>query len=185
MTKDDTNATLLVREISLDALSTKGSYEKIVAEPEELLAIASDFDLVEISELKSELEIHPWRRSGLRVRGHIVATVVQNCTITLEPVSQSINEPVDRVFLPEAEIESPKMDSDGVIILDADKDETPEILTGPMFNFGLIVLEQLAMEIDPYPKAPGAELSDVYQQDEIVEESPFSALAGLKTEGKD
>lgn len=184
MTKNDTDSHLFLREISLDALPAKGRYEKLFAEPDELSDIAQEFGLVALQVLKSELEVQPWR-SGLRVRGKIIAEVVQSCTITLEPVTQSIDELLDRVFLPESEIEAPPTDSEGAIILDADKDDTPEVLIGPMFNLGQIVLEQLALEIDPYPKAPGAELGDVYQQELHVRESPFSALEGLKTENKD
>lgn len=184
LTETNPQPSLMVREISLDALPAKGSYEKIAAETDELLAIAQNFSLLDISTLTAELEVHPWR-AGLRVRGRLCAQLSQSCTITLDPVPQSIDEPIERVFLPESEIKDPPTDDKGVIILDAEKDDAPDILIGPMFDLGQIVLEQLALEIEPYPRAANAELGDVYQQEDTDRESPFSALAGLKITDKD
>lgn len=184
LTETNSQPSLMVREISLDALPAKGSYEKITAEPDELLVIAQNFSLLEISALRAELEIHPWR-AGLRVQGRLFAQLSQSCTITLDPVPQSIDEPIERVFLPESDIEKPPTDAQGAIILDDEKEDAPDILVGPMFDLGQIVLEQLALEIEPYPRAANAELDDVYQQEDTVRESPFSALAELKTTDKD
>jgi len=48
-------------------------------------------------------------------------------------------------------------------------------------DLGELVVQELAVALDPYPRAPGAEVPEAYRPPEVEEESgPFAALKVLK-----
>jgi hypothetical protein len=53
-------------------------------------------------------------------------------------------------------------------------------LTGPTLDLGPIVMEHFVLAIDPYPRAPGAELPDGGEGAADSPDSPFAVLARLK-----
>jgi uncharacterized metal-binding protein YceD (DUF177 family) len=64
------------------------------------------------------------------------------------------------------------------------EDEPPEVFTGKSFDLGPVVTEHFALAIDPYPRAPGAELpTDPDAGAANQSESPFAVLAKLKKQG--
>ncbi|OYW09619.1 MAG: hypothetical protein B7Z53_02585, partial [Rhodospirillales bacterium 12-71-4] len=72
--------------------------------------------------------------------------VVQECVVTLEPVPQAVLAPLDLLLLPE-----------GTPATDDNPDSPDEIETeGGMVDLGEVVAEQLALAMDPYPRAPDA-----------------------------
>jgi uncharacterized metal-binding protein YceD (DUF177 family) len=149
--------------------------EELEATEAERLALARRFDILEVAALHASLRLRQEAGGVVRVRGRLTADVVQACVVTLDPVPQHIDEPVDLRFLPEgAEPED-------------DPEDPDEILSegGPM-DLGEAIAEQLSLALDPYPRVPGAELQpDVLEEDEPPEEAPrrpnpFAKLSALK-----
>jgi hypothetical protein len=69
---------------------------------EERAAIATQLGLGSIDALT--VKLHAVRfRGGVRVTGRLTAKVTQPSVVTLEPLTQEIAEPVDRIFLPGGE----------------------------------------------------------------------------------
>jgi hypothetical protein len=123
------------------------------------------------------------RRKGagvLHVAGEVVATVGQNCVITLEDIEQNLHEPVDVTFSPAA---AERLgDADGEASFVMTDDDTPEPLTDGSVDLGVIATEYFLLGIDPYPRKEGAVFEAAPAKD--PRESPFAALADLADPGK-
>lgn len=134
------------------------------------------------AEIKGEL---------LRVEGRLRSTVCQACVLTLEPVVAEI----EQTFLRHYGEGDPRHRADDAIDLEIFRGEGSfaqiEIVDRGRINLGEIVIEELALSLDPYPRAIGVTL-----EDELAEgghqdvgtseaasnpkESPFSVLEKLK-----
>ncbi len=91
----------------------------------------------------------PARDDGWRIEGRLDAELVQACVVTLEPVSQVVDEPVARDYVPEDEY-SPPAELD----LDPEAEDDPDPFDA-VIDPGQLALESLALTLDPYPRAPG------------------------------
>ena len=151
-------------------------------EPAQNDAIAAELDLLGLRKLRFTGQIQSSGKSDWRLTGTIGATVIQPCTITLEPVTTRVDEPVERLFvkemadLGEEEIEMPEDDTIEPLVAWID----PEA----------IMIESLCLSLPEYPRAEGATLGEsVYTQpgeapmrDEDAR--PFAGLAALKDQLK-
>jgi uncharacterized metal-binding protein YceD (DUF177 family) len=142
------------------------------ATAEERAALATRFGILGIDALRAELDLAPGQGGVTRVRGRILARVEQACVATLEPVSQAVDAAVELRILPEG---TPPSDDDP----DSPDDIESE---GDTVDLGEAVAEQLALALDPYPRAEGAavELPDDPLEDAPAKPNPFAALAKLK-----
>ena len=119
--------------------------------------------------LEATLDLAAEPGGTVRVRGHLAADVTQACVVTLDPVPQHIEEPVELRFVP-AGMESAEDDPGA-------PDEIP-MTRGGVLELGEAVAEQVALALDPYPRAKGAELPPEAQ--ESGSPGPFAALAKLR-----
>lgn len=90
-------------------------------------------------------------RSGgrLLLAGRLLAEVVQTCVVSLEPFAERIEEPVRLVLEPAADPADAALDPD-------EMDVVP--IAGTHLDLGHILYEELALRLDPHPRAPGASL---------------------------
>jgi hypothetical protein len=108
---------------------------------------------------------------GVHVVGRVQARVGQTCVVTLEPIENEVDEPIDLLFLPgaPAEAEADKL-ADGV--------EPPEPLVAGTVDLGAVATEFLMLGIDPYPRKPGVEFAA--PKADGGRDKPFAALEALK-----
>ncbi len=134
-------------------------------------------DLIALRKLRLTVTIAPVE-SGLTLTGHLGATVVQPCVVTLAPVTTRLEAPVARSYiadLPEPEGEEVEMP----------EDDSLEPL-GAVIDLGALLAEALALNLPLYPRAEGAELgAAVFAEDGVTPLSdedvkPFAGLRGLK-----
>lgn len=159
-----------------DHMPVEGREIRATASAEERGEIATFLEVSELPRLAVELTALPFR-DGIRVSGRLRAAVVQPCVVTFVPVHQDIDEPVDRVFLPGRDKPGTPL---GEVLVDPDEDDAPDYFEGPEVDLSDLVLETLALAIDPYPRAPGASVADVLPPDEDPEDLPFASLKSLK-----
>jgi hypothetical protein len=66
------------------------------------------------------------------------------------------------------------------VIVSAETEDPPEAVTGGMIDLGETAAQQMALALDPYPRAPGAEpnaaVADVGREGKDDELNPFSVL---------
>ncbi len=102
----------------------------------ERTATARFLRLAEISSLSAELLVRPWRGKGLSVTGQVKADVVQACIVTLEPVPEEVDEPVDIRFLPPDALPGPAFDLE--VEIDPEAEDLPDPLAGDGIDLGAL-----------------------------------------------
>ena len=140
--------------------------------------LAKRFDLVSLDALSARLTVFPWKKRGLRVEGHLTAELAQTCVVSLEPVPMSVDETFTLLFSPNA-VEAAK---ESEIEIDPLADEPPDLLPEEEVDLGEAVAEQLALSLDPYPRAPGVSLPVDAGSEATSEkkDNPFELLKNLK-----
>jgi uncharacterized metal-binding protein YceD (DUF177 family) len=140
----------LRRPIAVRRLSRKQPLAfDIAPEPGEAEAVARFLGVVALPRLRFRGELMPAGDDGWRIEGRLGAELVQPCVVTLDPVTQVIDETVARGYVPE-DAYSPPAELD----LDPDAEDDPDPF-GNVIDPGQLALESLALAIDPYPRAPG------------------------------
>jgi len=156
--------------LPLAHVPASGQATHISANVEERAALARRFDLLTLHALEAKLELTPGAEGVILVRGRLSAELDQACGITLVPVRQCIAEPVAWRLLPEGMEPTDGED-------DPDDIETEQNTA----DLGEALAQQLSLAIDPYPRAPGAEMpaepcgGDAH--------GPFAKLLQLKSKG--
>lgn len=153
------------------------------AGPDERAALARRFGLLELPALSAELAVRREPGDLISVSGHMSAKVVQSCVVTLEPLSQQIERDFELLYSL-ASLPEPK----GEVVIDPEGVDPPEPLPSDGLDLGEAVAEQLALALDPYPRAPGATFqgrSEAREGEGNSAESkpsgPFATLARLKS----
>jgi uncharacterized metal-binding protein YceD (DUF177 family) len=164
----------LSRTVRADTLGGTPRAMHVQAGPQEREALARRFGIAGVESLEAELDV---ARAGGEVvaRGRIVAAVVQSCVVTGEPVPERIDEAFEIHFRPE-----PAADAEEEIEL-GEGELDVIFYDGALVDLGEAVAQTLALNLDPYPRAPGA--ADALRQAGVQDESeagPFGALASLK-----
>lgn len=158
----------------------------LVASPAERAALAARFDLIDLEALAVDITVE-WLRGHafLRVGGRIRATVVQRCVVTLQPVRSEIDGPFEILY------EADGRGGREVVV----EFEDVEPLPAGELDIGEVTAEEVALMLDPYPRAPGASLeqdrfgprnagsggeSGAEKQPSAAGNRPFEVLAALK-----
>jgi uncharacterized metal-binding protein YceD (DUF177 family) len=146
------------RIVDIDRMGPAGTALDLSPTEGERAALARRFGFVGLPALSARVTVD--RRIGglIAVEGRIRGRIVQNCILTLDPVTQELDENFRLLFKPDlAEERDPES---GEALLSAQPD-APEPLSGPLLDVGEIVAEQLSLAADPYPRRPGVRLEDV------------------------
>jgi uncharacterized metal-binding protein YceD (DUF177 family) len=114
------------------------------------------------------------RGGGVHVAGQVKARVGQTCVVTLEPLENDLDEPMNVLFAPPLDAAA----KDGGADHKAGDEEPPEPLIEGKVDLGAIATEFLLLGIDPYPRKAGAEFAAVKTADNGAR--PFAALEALK-----
>lgn len=163
------------RPVRGDTLGEAPRRLTIEANADERAALARRFGLVTIARLEAEASL---TRNGEEIRavGTLTGEVTQNCVASGAPVEAMLCEPFDLVFRPEPAGTHPEEE---IELGEAELDTI--FYDGASVDIGEAVAETLLLNLDPFPRAPGAEealKAAGVKSDE--EASPFAALAGLK-----
>jgi uncharacterized metal-binding protein YceD (DUF177 family) len=147
------------RLIPLDELEEGDIHKTIEAGEEEREALARRFDLVAIDVLNASVEMRRMPGGPLvRVEGRLTADLVQRCVVTLAPLPVHIEEVFVETFGP-----------DGYRAPDGEADAgVPEIFDSGGIDLGELAAQHLSLSLDPYPRAPAA---DVLQQSRAGEDT--------------
>lgn len=158
------------RPVALGLVGPEGRWEALEADEAERAALALRLGIPAVERLRAELRLRPEPGGAVLAEGRLSAAVVQSCVVTLEPVAQRIEEDVALRLLPAG-----REPEDG-------PDEVDEIATqGGVADLGEAVAEQLALALDPYPRAPGAALP---AEAADAGEHPMAALTKLRAAPK-
>jgi uncharacterized metal-binding protein YceD (DUF177 family) len=176
-TKSKTPAAELSRVVDTSHWQGKALNIRVEASDDERRRLAARFDLRDIVSLRGQASLERIDdEDQFRLRGRLVADVVQACVVTLEPIRASVNESFERRFSAAAEPAG-----DGLV--DLEGDDPPDPLIGGKIDVGEVLAEELGLTLDPYPRLPGASL-DMAASDEPAP-GPFERLRKLRAETAD
>lgn len=156
------------RPVDIDRLPADEAVFDIAAASSEREALARRFGLLRLDRLEAQIRLKRLAGGLLRLSATLSAAVVQSCVVTLEPVPSSVG---DRFTL----IYGPAGGTQGEVTLGGEE-ELVEPLPGGFLDIGEAAAQQLSLALDPYPRAPGAELAESPTQGG-EKLSPFAALA--------
>ena len=162
------------RIVGLDRITQAGMVREIAADEAERRALAQRFAILAIDSLAARVSLRRTGRGDVGLAARITASVVQECVVTLEPVGSQIDEEVALSLRP--------VDEDALgqktVVIPADEDFEP--FSGDTLDIGELVAVELALSLDPFPRAPDADaaLGPGGTAEDLPEtsESPFRAL---------
>ncbi len=156
-----TAAAPLVRELEADSATR--------------VRIARSLDLRSLESLTAELALSGWF-DGLRIEGRWRAAATQTCGVSLEDFPVTLAGTFDLRAVPASSPHAVAVDEPEIEV-DLEADDPPDVLEGDVVDLGGYVVEHLALEIDPFPRKPGATFEPPEPTAEI---SPFAVLRQLK-----
>lgn len=158
-----------------------GLHRELEASAAERQAMADLAGVRDIVSAQAAFDVVPKSGGRVHVTGHVRARVGQTCVVTLDPIESEIDEAVDLIFAPEAEVRRLA----DLIEEGQDGEEPPEVADPPeaivngLIDLGRIATDALFLAIDPYPRKPGvifeAEVTTLDPEDH-----PFAVLKALQ-----
>lgn len=153
----------LHRPVPADRVGAKGLDFTVEANAAECAALALRMLLPGVLALRCTFRLTRLTASCVLAEGHLLANVVQTCVVSLDDFTAEIDERFRVRFVPAGQ------END-----DPDPETDDEIgYTAGVLDLGEAAAEQLALALDPYPRAPGAELPEIEPD---ADEHPFAAL---------
>ena len=174
------------RPFDTGEMSEAVAEREISANDDERAALARRFGLQALDRLSATLTVRRVRDDMFHVSGRLSAAVVQQCVVTLEPLRSSLDESVAATFVKPRAVAAKGKAGAAEEGLDSLEDEGPEPMDGDLIDLGEAVAQQLAVSLDPYPRAPGASLEAVLPRGRAAETeeekrpSPFAVLESLR-----
>ena len=161
-----------------------GLHRKLEASAAERQAIAEVGGLRAVLSAQADLDVVPKSGGRVQVTGTVRARIGQTCVVTLDPMESEIDEEVDLIFAPEAEVrrladlmEEGHDDNEQVA-------DPPEAIVNGIIDLGRLATDALFLAVDPYPRKPGV----VFEAEVIApdpEDHPFAILKALQDGKKD
>lgn len=154
---------------------------EIAPDAEARKRIAEGLGLLELRKLRLRGHLVAEGRRDWRLTAELGATVVQPCVVTLDPVTTRIDEPVARLFTPDA---TPEEVSPGEE-MEMPEDDTLEPL-GQEIDLHGVMIEALSLALPPWPRRDDAELGQMTATAEGAEPltdedtKPFAGLKALR-----
>src|SRR5471030_1618117 len=177
------------RMVDLEKMGANGSTAlEVTASEGERAALAKRFGFLGLPAFSARVTVD--RRAGgqVVVEGRLRGKIIQACILSLDPVTQELDEAFRILFRQNLAEERDPESGEAVLSAQAD---APEPLSGNMLDVGEIVAEQLSLAADPYPRRPGVKLEDVMPKPRQGERGgrppksdqrrhPFAGLASLR-----
>jgi len=168
------------RIVTPDRLGGPKVSESFEASPAERAAVARRLGTLAVDRLAADLTVKSLGGRLFRVEGRWEAAVQQACVVTLEPVPACLEGRLEASY--EADGRPGRGDLDEIEV-DPEAADPAEVLPPEGIDLGELVVQELAVALDPYPRAPGAEIPAEYRPPEVEESrGPFAALKALKGE---
>jgi uncharacterized metal-binding protein YceD (DUF177 family) len=136
--------------------------------------LAKALDVDSLERLEATVSLKAWL-DGAEIVGRWSASLTQTCVVTLDPLPAELEGDFTLRVVPEGSDAAPREGTE--ITLDPQEPDPPDVLESDDIDIGHYVVEHLALEIDPFPRTPGA----AFEPPDLGEpESPFAVLRRLK-----
>jgi hypothetical protein len=152
----DANESGLCRIVATGELPVGGRPFRIESNAAECRRLARWLAVESLSGLRAEGVIEPQAGAfDVKLSGRIAAEVTQRCVVTLEPLQRRLDIPFERLYSAGLNDEW-GMYGAGTeeIFLDLETGPVAEPLPDGGIDIGAIVAEELALDLDPFPRSP-------------------------------
>ncbi len=161
-----------------DLPSGKPTAFALVPTADERKAVADHLGIVGVKKLRFAGELAPTGRKDWALTAELGATVVQDCVVTLAPVTTRIDETLHRSYL----ADMPEIDAAEI---EMPEDDTAEPLPETL-DLAQVMIEALALALPLYPRVEGANLETrVFTEPGVTpmtedDAKPFAGLGALR-----
>lgn len=165
------------RIVTLDRLGDRKIAERIEATAAERDQVRARLGLLGLDRLVADCEVRRGLGDLVQVEAAWSAEVTQTCVVTLEPLRQSLAGDLQASF----QSSQGAAAAEDEVVVDALEEDPPEILPRDGIDLGELVVQELAVSLDPYPRRSGAAIPGEFgPSDDQGETGPFAALKALK-----
>ena len=144
-------------------------------------AMAKIAGLREISVASASFDLRLKSGGRVHVTGQVRARIGQVCVVTLDPIENEIDEPIDVEFAPAEQIPrlADLVDDDDKT--DEEAPDPPEPIVDGVIDLGRLATDVLFLAVDPYPRKADAVFEPT---PEIIDpdDHPFAALKALQSD---
>jgi hypothetical protein len=173
-------AAKFMRMLAVEAVPDTGLDIRLCANETECAALADACGLVAVQTFKADFHVRKQGPQRYSVRGVLRALVTQTCAVSLEPFETVMSAPIAVDFAlgcqPLGEPASPKRTAGGAAMFAGAQDPPDPIINGQI-DLGALAAEFLVLNLDLYPRKPGATFEDTNVGDETSgTDSPFAVL---------
>ena len=162
--------------IDLSGLSHAGEEFVITPNSGQRARLAEWAGIDVVDHFESRVELHKLSSTEFRYHAQVRADIAQSCVVTLEPVRSHLEFEFSREL--QLVRTAPRVIAENIAPEPAD-DNVPELIMDTNYDIAAPLLEEFALAIDPYPRAPGASFRPEPDM-EGERESPFAVLKGMK-----
>ncbi|WP_458760777.1 YceD family protein [Afipia sp. TerB] len=157
-----------------------GSRVAFEADAAQRAALATVAGLREVLTATAEFDLSHGGDGTVHALGRVQARIGQTCVVTLDPIENTIDEPIDVIFAHPSDAPAPRNPAPTGEEDDLeDIPDPPEPIIGGTIDLGRVATDFLFLGIDPYPRKPDAVFEPPTVADD-PEDHPFAALKALK-----
>ncbi len=157
------------RIVDVANLPDAGKSFSLRASDDERRKIAARLNIPAVTSLTGSVSLQP-ADDGVDLSGDIKAVLERTCSVSLEPMIETVEDTIDVLFSRNL-VE--KRDGDDILL----EDEAIEPLEGDTIDIADFLVQQLALAMDPWPRREDARnLAEDFGKS--AESSPFSILKG-------
>jgi hypothetical protein len=142
-------------------------------------AMAEVGGLREVLSASASLDVTPKNGGRFHVTGHVRARIGQTCVVTLDPIENEIDEPIDLVFAPPEQIPDLSELVDEATESVKEIPDPPEPIIRGVIDLGRLATDALFLAVDPYPRRPDAVFEPPVEATD-PNDHPFAALKALQ-----
>lgn len=163
--------------VKIDELNQNHYKFVLEADADELKDIAEVLQVEAVNFFRGDVSLKLSKKDNmLRVWGNVAADIVVKSVISLEDFEQNIATPFELFYDTKATYEDIR-DMEPSI-----NDEVPDIVENGEINLADICIEQVALQLDDYPRAKGEvfDFAKYAKAEPLERDNPFAVLQKLK-----
>lgn len=167
--------------VAVEQIPETGLHRDLQADPAVRHAMAELAGLREILSASASLDVTPKGGGRFHVAGRVQARIGQTCVVTLDPIENDIDEPIDLIFAPPDQIPELADLVDEAAESGAEVPDPPEPIENGSIDLGRVATDAMFLAIDPYPRKPDATFEPMVAIAD-PEDHPFAALKALQVQ---
>jgi uncharacterized metal-binding protein YceD (DUF177 family) len=169
--------------VAVEQVPDTGLHRDLKADQAARDGMAELAGLREVLSASASLDVIPAGGGRFHVTGRVQARIGQACVVTLDPIENDIDEPIDLIFAPPDQIPELAELVDEAAESEAEVPDPPEPIENGVIDLGRVATDAMFLAIDPYPRKPDAVFEPLMVEPD-PEDHPFAALKALKVEAE-